>query len=95
MTIYTVPAGYTFYLTQVYALTNQNNNQYSNYRSWTQQSNGLTTKILQFPLTVDYNSKKIVPRSYNEKTDIQWQFNSSATSQIGAQIEGYLVSNSI
>lgn len=95
MTIYTVPAGYTFYLTQSNFYTNQNGNQYSNYRSYTQMPNGLTTKVLQFPFTTDYNSVKIVPRPYAEKTDIQWQCNASASSQIGGQIEGYLISNSI
>lgn len=95
MTVYTVPAGYTFYLTQVNVYTNQNGNQYTNYRSYTQQPNGLTTKILQFPLVSSYLSKKVVPRPYTEKTDIQWQCSSSGTSQVGAQIEGYLISNSI
>lgn len=93
MTMYTVPAGYTFYLTQVNALTNQNGSQYANYRSFTQSPTGLTTKVLQFPLTTDYNSRKVVPRPYTEKTDIQWQFQASVSSQIGAQIEGYLIAN--
>lgn len=95
MTIYTVPAGYTFYLTQSNFYTNQNGNQYSNYRSFTQNPSGLTTKILQFPFTTSYNSVKVVARPYAEKTDIQWQCQASASSQIGGQIEGYLVSNSI
>lgn len=93
MTVYTVPRGYTFYLTQVNIVTNQNGQQYANYRSFTQAPNGLTTKVLQFPLTTDYNSTKIVPRPYVEKTDIQWQCSASASSQIGGQIEGFLVSN--
>lgn len=32
-----------------------------------------------------------VARGYPEKTDCQWQCNSSATSQVGLQIEGILV----
>lgn len=95
MTVYTVPNGYTFYLTQVNVYTNQNGNQYTNYRSYTQTPAGVTTPILQFPLVAGYNSVKVVPRPYVGKTDIQWQFNSSGTSQVGAQIEGYLISNSI
>ena len=93
MTIFTVPNGYTFYLTQVNAYTNQNGSQYSNYRSYTANANGVITTILQFPLISDYNSTKVVPRPYFQKTDIQWQFNSTGTSQIGAQIEGYLIAN--
>lgn len=95
MTVYTVPRGYTFYLAQVNVYTNQNGQQFSQYRSFTRNPAGLTTKILQFPLTTDYNSVKIVPRPYAEKTDIQWQCQSSATSQIGGQIEGYLIDNSL
>lgn len=90
-TYYTVPNGYTFYLTQVLAFTNQNGQNYSNYRSYTQSPTGLITTVLQFPLTIDYMSRKVVPRPYTQKTDIQWQFTGSSTSQIGAQIEGYLV----
>jgi len=93
MTIYTVPNGYTFYLSQVNAYTNQNGSQYSNYRSYTTSSTGIITTILQFPLVSEYNSTKVVPRPYPQRTDIQWQFNSTGTSQIGAQIEGYLIPN--
>ena len=74
-------------------LTNQNGNQASAYRSFTQNPNGLTRKVLQFPLTTDYNSIKIVPRPYAEKTDIQWQCQSTVSSEIGGQIEGYLIAN--
>lgn len=95
MSIYTVPNGYTFYLSQVNVYTNSNGSQYVNYRSYTQQPNGLTTKILQFPLTTQYNSIKIVPRPYAGKTDIQWQCNSTGTSQVGIQVEGYLIQNPI
>lgn len=95
MSIYTVPNGYTFYLSQVNAYTNSNGSQYVNYRSYTQQPNGLTNKVLQFPLTTQYNSVKVVPRPYAGKTDIQWQCNSTGTSQVGIQIEGYLIQNPI
>lgn len=95
MSVYTVPAGYTFYLTQVNLYTNQNGSQYLNYRSYTQNPSGLTTKILQFPLTTGYNSVKVVPRPYLEKTDIQWQASASVSSQVGIQIEGYLIDNTL
>lgn len=95
MSLYTVPNGYTFYLSQVNVYTNSNGSQYVNYRSYTQQPNGLTTKILQFPLTTQYNSAKIVPRPYTAKTDIQWQCSSTNTSQVGIQIEGFLVQTPI
>ena len=80
----------TFYLTQVTSYTNQNGNQYSLYRSWS-QINGVVTINVTFPLVQGLDNRKVAPRAYPQKTDIQWQFQSSGTSQIGAQIEGYLI----
>lgn len=95
MTVYTVPAGYTFYLAQSNWYTSQTGSQTALYRSWTQTPTGLINVVLTFPLQQQYNSTKVVPRPYPEKTDIQWQAaSSSGTSQIGGQIEGYLISNS-
>lgn len=96
MSIYTVPAGYTFYLTQVNVYTNQTGSQTALYRSYTKSPSGVVNKILTFPFVDQYNSKKVVPRPYPEKTDIQWQAQSSSgTSKVGIQIEGYLVANSL
>lgn len=94
MTVYTVPAGYTFYLTQSNWYTNQTGSQTALYRSWTQKQGGPVNIVLTFPMQQQYNSAKIVPRPYTEKTDIQWQVaSSSGTSRIGGQIEGYLIAN--
>jgi len=94
MTVYTVPAGYTFYLTQSNWYTNQTGSQTATYRSWTRTPTGLITVVLTFPMQQQYNSTKVVPRPYPEKTDIQWQVaSSSGTSNIGGQIEGYLIAN--
>ena len=95
MTIYTVPAGYTFYLTQSNWYTNQTGSQTALYRSWTRSSSGLINIVLTFPMVQIYHSLKVVPRPYTEKTDIQWQAaSSSGSSRIGGQIEGYLIQNS-
>jgi hypothetical protein len=93
MTVYTVPAGYTFYLTQ--SNWYQGANQTAFYRSWTQSPTGLITVVLTFPLLDTYNSTKVVPRPYSEKTDIQWQASVSNNSAIGGQIEGYLIQNGL
>ena len=94
MTVYTVPAGYTFYLTQSNWYTNQTGSQTAIYRSWTQSPSGVINVVLTFPMQQQYNSTKVVPRPYPEKTDIQWQVaSSSGTSRIGGQIEGYLIAN--
>ncbi len=96
MTVYTVPAGYTFYLTQSNWYTNQSGAQTALYRSWTRNSAGLINVVLTFPFVTNYNSLKVVPRPYLEKTDIQWQVSSSSgTSRIGGQIEGFLIANSL
>lgn len=95
MCVYTVPAGYTFYLTQANILTNQVGSQTALYRSYTKDVNGVTNSIIIFPFVQTYNSRKVCPRPYTEKTDIQWQGQSSqGTSRIGGQIEGYLIANS-
>lgn len=95
MTVYTVPAGYTFFLTQSNWYTNQAGSHTALYRSWTKTSTGIVNIVLTFPFVNYYNSLKVVPRPYTEKTDIQWQVSSSTgTSRIGGQIEGYLISNS-
>lgn len=95
MTVYTVPAGYTFYLTQSNWHTNQTGSGTALYRSWTRGINGVINVVLTFPMQQQYNSTKVVPRPYPEKTDIQWQVaSSSGTSRIGGQIEGYLIANS-
>ena len=91
MTVYTVPAGYTFYLTQSNWYINGNSP--AAYRSWTQSPDGLINIVLTFPILDNYNSTKIVPRPYPEKTDIQWQASVPNNTAVGGQIEGYLISN--
>lgn len=91
MTVYTVPAGYTFYLTQSNWYINGNSP--AAYRSWTQRPDGLINIILTFPILDNYNSTKVVARPYPEKTDIQWQASVPNNTAVGGQIEGYLISN--
>ena len=95
-TIYTVPAGYTFYLTQSNWYTNNTGNNTGLYRSWTKDPTGLINVVLIFPFPVNYNSVKVTPRPYLEKTDIQWQVSSkSGACAVGDQIEGILIKNEL
>ena len=95
--IYTVPNGYTFYLTRSNAYSNQNGNtinNYCSYRVFTQSSTGLINILLQAPFTNSYQTIRIAPRAYAAKTDIQWQASggpSSGTSSVGIGVEGILI----
>lgn len=97
--IYTVPNGYTFYLTRSNAYSNQSGNTINNfcaYRVWTQSSAGLIQILLQAPFTNSYQTLRVAPRGYTQKTDIQWQATggpSSGTSTVGIGVEGILIAN--
>jgi hypothetical protein len=93
MTVYTVPANYTFYLAKVNVYTHQGNNRKTNYRSYTVSPSGIVRAVLEVPFESTYISEKSVQRGYAQKTDCQWQCKSDAISEIGMQIEGILVRN--
>lgn len=94
--IYTVPAGYTFYLIRAQAFTHNNGAQNATYRVYTQTISGAVTTqniVLTAPFTPSYTSVRIVPRGYAEKTDIQWQIKQSTAAAGSIQVEGILVKN--
>lgn len=93
MTIFTVPAGYTFYLAKVNVFTVLKNNREAAYRAYTINSSGIVRAVLQTPFDREYVSEKTVPRPYLEKTDCQWQCMCSIPAPIGMQVEGVLVKN--
>lgn len=96
--IYTVPAGYTFYLTRAQAFTTNNGSQYCTYRVYSQTiSDGVTTPliVLSAPFTQDYSSTRVVPRAYPEKTDVQWQLRQSNPAPGSIQLEGILIKNDV
>lgn len=93
--LYNVPAGYTFYLNRVTAAASATNSaKVLGYRVY-QQFNGLQALLLQSPWIDTYETLRIVPNPYQEKTSIQWQVNSDTTSQVGIRVEGVLIRNSI
>ena len=94
--IYTVPNGYTFYLTRAQAFTTNNGSQHCTYRVFSQTiANGVTTSnvVLSAPFTQFYSSTRIVPRGYPQKTDIQWQLSQSNPAPGSIQLEGILIKN--
>ena len=94
--MYTVPAGYTFYLNRVTASASATSAaKVLGYRVYQQQHTGLISLLLQSPWIDHYETQRIVPNPYLEKTSIQWQVTSDTTSQVGIRIEGVLINNSI
>ena len=95
MAIYTVPNGYTFYLTRVQATSNQVGNVSSSYCTYRVQSynpSNISQVVLQTPFTNLFSVNRIVPFAYAAKTDLQFQANTpSSTAAVGIQIEGYLI----
>lgn len=94
--VYTVPAGYTFYLTRAQAFTTNNGTQFCTYRVWSRTFvGGVSTVnvVLSAPFTQFYSSTRIVSRGYAEKTDIQWQLMQSNAAPGSIQLEGILIKN--
>ena len=95
MSVYSVPNGYTFYLLRVNVYSNNNGSQYTTYRVTTNvPTTGPQIQLLNSPFTAEYSTIRVVPRSYVQKTDIQWQVqNSTSGNPVGIQVEGVLISN--
>lgn len=94
--MYTVPAGYTFYLNRVTATASATSAaKVLGYRVYQLSPTGLSSLLLQAPWIDFYETNRVVPNPYPEKTSIQWQVTSDTTSQIGIRVEGVLVSNSL
>ena len=97
MSMYTVPAGHTFYLYRVDAYSSQggSGNNYANYR--VQQYSNITGQrfeVLGAPFSNNYNAARVIPFAYTEKTDIQWQASvATGTGPIGIVVEGILIRN--
>lgn len=94
MGLYTVPAGYTFYLQRVNIYTSLNGNNYATYQNKTISSAGVVLITQQAPFAISYEALRIMPRPILEKTDIQLMCKVNAnTGAIGVSQEGYLIKN--
>jgi len=99
-TVFTVPAGYTFYLDWVEANTG-NSYTGSTIMTYKVQAknnvNGVTLNVLQQPFVSIYTASRVTdPFAYTEKTDIQWQlYTSTGTVPVGIIVTGKLISNGI
>lgn len=97
MGIYTIPAGYTFYISRITAFTNEagSGNNYANFQVYNKNNiTGQTFTVLQAPFLGVYNIQRTYPFVYTEKTDVQWQVSvGTGTSPVGTQVEGILIAN--
>lgn len=94
MAIYTVPAGYTFYLQRVNIYTSLNGNDYVTYQNKTISSAGVVLVTQQAPFAMGYEALRIMPRPILEKTDIQLMCRiQSGTGAVAVAQEGYLIKN--
>lgn len=92
--IYTVPAGYTFYLSRIDGNTSLNGNNYCVYRNRSVSSTGVVTLTQQAPFAITYNTQRVMPRPFPEKTDIQLQAKlKDNTGEVSFSAEGYLIKN--
>lgn len=92
--IFTVPAGYTYFLQRVNIYTSLNGNNYVTYRNKTISSNGVVQLTQQAAFPVSYEAMRIMPRPFTEKTDIVLQCKvNSSTGEIAIAQEGYLIKN--
>ena len=99
MAVYTVPAGYTLYMSRftAYSSFNGNTANYTTYRAVTNTSAGVQRCILQSPFNTNYEIQRIYPFPYAEKTDIRWQIASSAATAavVNVNIGGVLIATDV
>ena len=91
--IFTVPAGYEFYLYRIdaFCATASLNNRHLFFRNFIRQSNGTILRVAETTFLEQMNIQRRIPFRYTEKTDIQLQLKSSAgTQEIGVFAEGIL-----
>ena len=95
--IYTVPAGYTYYLTRVdiNAAIAAGGVASVNYQVYSKNNvSGIALTVLETSFTQNFSIRRVVPFAYTEKTDLQWQASAdTGTVQIGVNVEGYLIKN--
>jgi hypothetical protein len=97
--IYTVPAGYTFYLSRIdaYSSLTGSTTDFATYRNYSINNvSGVRNVTQQAPFTSWYHAQRVMPRPFTEKTDIQLQCKVSAnTASVSIAAEGYLVKNAV
>lgn len=92
--IFTVPAGFTYYLQRVNIYTSLNGNDYVTYQNKTISPTGVVQLTQQAPFAISYEAVRIMPRPFTEKTDIQLMCKvNTGTGAVAIAQEGYLIKN--
>lgn len=92
--IYTVPAGYTFFLSRIDINTSLNGNNFATYQNKTISPAGVVQLTQQAPFAINYHTQRVMPRAFAEKTDIQLMCKvNSSTGAVSISQEGYLIKN--
>lgn len=91
--VYTVPAGYCFFLTRVDAFcTDANGGKAARFRNYLRSSNGRELRVADTTFFENMNIMRQAPFKYDEKTDIEMQLRSLSGSTFGSVFaEGILV----
>ncbi len=106
MSVYTVPANSTLYLSRFTANTSYTGNtaNYNLYRVVAQYPSALNSSatlikrvVLQTPFVIEYNIQRTYPFAYPAGTDIQWQFAPSGTVavSVGINVGGVLIFDTV
>lgn len=92
--IFTVPAGYTYFLSRIDINTSLNGNNFATYQNKTISSSGVVQLTQQAPFAINYHTQRVMPRPFTEKTDILLMAKvNSSTGAVSISQEGYLIKN--
>lgn len=92
--IYTVPAGFTYFIQRVNIYTSLNGNDYVTYQNKTISPNGVVQLTQQAPFAISYEALRVMPRPIPEKTDLQLTCKvKTGTGAVAISQEGYLIKN--
>lgn len=90
--MYTVPAGYTFFLSRINVNTSLNGNDFCTYQNKTISPAGVIQLTQQAPFAINYETQRVMPRPFLEKTDIQLMAKiQTGTGAVSISQEGYLI----
>ena len=92
MSVYTVPTGFTLYITRQQVFVAAGGSNYGTYRIYSANAGVLNisnSSPIQYP---GYSVTQVTPLVYTAGTDVQFQVSVTGSVPVGIQIEGLLIS---